>query len=49
MIHKVKNLCNGMYNRAKYHPYQTPSMREAMKIFSKYLTLLKAIKVKKFI
>ena len=37
-------LCNGLYNRAKYHPYQTPSMREAMKIFSKWLTKLKKYK-----
>ena len=26
-----------MYNRAKYHPYQTKSMREAMKVFEKWL------------
>jgi hypothetical protein len=36
-----------MYNRAKYHPYQTPSMREAMKIFSKWLQKSKAAKAKK--
>jgi hypothetical protein len=34
-------LCNGMYNRAKYHPYQTTSMREAIKIFSKWLAKVK--------
>jgi hypothetical protein len=22
-----------MYNRAKYHPYQTPEMRDAMKVY----------------
>jgi hypothetical protein len=26
-----------MYNRAKYHPYQTKTMREAMKVFEKWL------------
>jgi len=26
-----------MYNRAKYHPYQTDNMKEAMKIFSIWL------------
>lgn len=26
-----------MYNRAKYHPYQTTNMKEAMKIFKKWL------------
>ncbi len=26
-----------MYNRAKYHPYQTKAMREAMKVFEKWL------------
>lgn len=26
-----------MYNRAKYHPHQTPAMKEAMKIFNKWL------------
>ena len=36
-----------MYNRAKYHPYQPPSMREAMKIFSKWLTKVKKLKAKK--
>jgi hypothetical protein len=28
---------NTMYNRAKYHPYQTEDMRKAMKIFKKWL------------
>ena len=26
-----------MYNRAKYHPYQTKNMKEAMKVFKKWL------------
>ena len=26
-----------MYNRAKYHPHQTKEMREAMKVFEKWL------------
>ena len=26
-----------MYNRAKYHPYQTPQMRDAMKIYKEWL------------
>jgi hypothetical protein len=26
-----------MYNRAKYHPHQTTNMKEAMKIFKKWL------------
>ena len=42
-----KQVVTTMYNRAKYHPYQTPSMREAMKIFSKWLTKVKKLKVKK--
>lgn len=28
-----KNVVNTMYNRAKYHPYQTKDMKEAMKIY----------------
>jgi len=28
---------NTMYNRAKYHKNQTPDMREAMKVFKKWL------------
>ena len=34
-------IINTMYNRAKYHPYQTKEMREAMKIFKKWLLLNK--------
>jgi hypothetical protein len=26
-----------MYNRARFHPYQTKNMKEAMKIFKKWL------------
>jgi len=26
-----------MYNRAKYHPYQTKDMREAMKVYKEWL------------
>ena len=29
-----KQVVNTMYNRAKYHPYQTEDMKEAMKIFA---------------
>ena len=32
-----KQVVNTMYNRAKYHPRQTESMREAMKVFEKWL------------
>lgn len=32
-----KQVVNTMYNRAKYHPYQTKDMKEAMKIFKKWL------------
>jgi hypothetical protein len=31
------NVINTMYNRAKYHPYQTNEMCDAMKIFSEWL------------
>ena len=27
-----------MYNRAKYHPYQTQDMKEAMKVFNVWLS-----------
>ena len=26
-----------MFNRAKFHKYQTPGMRSAMKVFAKWL------------
>ena len=32
-----KLVVNTMYNRAKYHPHQTPAMKEAMKVFNKWL------------
>jgi len=32
-----KQVVNTMYNRAKYHPHQTENMREAMKVFEKWL------------
>lgn len=32
-----KQVVNTMYNRAKYHPHQTASMRQAMKVFEKWL------------
>ncbi len=32
-----KQVVQTMYNRAKYHPYQTKSMRDAMKVFNKWL------------
>lgn len=31
------NVVNTMYNRAKYHPYQTLDMRKAMKVFKRWL------------
>ena len=32
-----KQVVNTIYNRAKYHPHQTDAMREAMKVFEKWL------------
>ena len=32
-----KRVIQTMYNRAKYHPYQTKQMKEAMKIFKSWL------------
>ena len=32
-----KQVVNTMYNRAKFHPYQTKEMREAMQIFKDWL------------
>ena len=32
-----KQVVNTMYNRAKYHPYQTNNMKEAMQIFMDWL------------
>lgn len=31
------DVINTMYNRAKYHPHQTKEMKDAMKIFNKWL------------
>jgi hypothetical protein len=31
------SVINTMYNRAKYHPYRTKDMMEAMKIFKEWL------------
>jgi hypothetical protein len=32
-----KQVVTTMYNRAKYHPHQTESMKDAMKVFNKWL------------
>jgi len=32
-----KQVINTMYNRAKYHPNQTNGMKDAMKVFAKWL------------
>jgi hypothetical protein len=32
-----KQIVNTMYNRAKYHKYQTEDMRKAMKIYKKWI------------
>ena len=32
-----KQVINTMYNRAKYHPYQTADMKKAMKVFFDWL------------
>ena len=32
-----KQVVNTMYNRAKYHPHQTDKMKEAMKVYEKWL------------
>jgi len=34
-----KQVVNTMYNRAKYHPHQTDSMKEAMKVFKEWLDI----------
>jgi hypothetical protein len=31
-----------MYNRAKYHPYQTSNMKDAMKVFNEWLKKYKS-------
>jgi hypothetical protein len=32
-----KQVVTTMYNRAKYHPHQTPDMKDAMKVYAKWL------------
>jgi len=32
-----KQVATTMYYRAKYHKYQTPGMRDAMKVYGKFL------------
>jgi hypothetical protein len=34
---KARQVAGTMYYRAKYHKYQTPGMKEAMKIYGDYL------------
>ena len=33
-----KQVVTTMYNSAKYHPHQTPTMKDAMKVFDEWLT-----------
>ena len=33
-----KQVVTTMYNRAKYHPHQTSTMKDAMRIFKQWLT-----------
>jgi hypothetical protein len=35
---KAQQVARTMYYRAKYHKYQTPGMKAAMKVYSNYLT-----------
>ena len=41
----MKQVVNTMFNRAKHHPHQTENMRDAMKIFSKWLKKNKKITI----
>jgi hypothetical protein len=34
---KARQVAGTMYYRAKYHKYQTPGMKEAMKVYGDYL------------
>lgn len=34
---KAEQIARTMYYRAKYHKYQTPGMKQAMKIYAAYL------------
>ena len=40
------DVVNTMYNRAKYHPHQTDGMRDAMKVFAKFLVSNKKLREK---
>jgi|LakMenEpi03Aug12_release.lakeMendotaPanAssembly.Ray.scaffolds.fasta_scaffold535277_2 hypothetical protein len=40
------NVINTMFNRAKYHPYQTKEMQDAMEIFADWLKKYKKPKIK---
>ena len=35
---KAQQVARTMYYRAKYHKFQTPGMKDAMKIYGDYLT-----------
>ena len=35
---KARQVARTMYYRAKYHKYQTPGMRNAMKVYQEYLS-----------
>lgn len=35
---KARQVARTMYYRAKYHKYQTPGMRNAMKVYKEYLS-----------
>jgi len=37
---KARQVAQTMYYRAKYHKYQTPGMRNAMKVYGSYLQTL---------
>jgi len=34
---KARQVARTMYYRAKYHKYQTPGMKDAMKVYGNYL------------
>jgi hypothetical protein len=36
---KARQVAQTMYYRAKYHKFQTPGMKAAMKVYGKYLKL----------
>ncbi len=37
---KARQVAQTMYYRAKYHKYQTPGMRDAMKVYKEFLAQL---------